>query len=91
MLINTVDISTFKAKQLSADVQSSNITNNSEWIKNSLTPFFEKNTIDFKAIKASLCFTGSNNDDTRNNITNLLAKCIDSIELKLDGYVNKFK
>lgn len=91
MLINNVDISTFKAKQLSADVQSSNITNNSEWIKSSLTPFFEKNTIEFKSIKVSLCFTGSNNDEIRNNITNLLAKCIDSIKLKLDGYVNKFK
>ena len=91
MLIDLIDISIFKAKQLKVDIQTSELSNNSEWIKGALSPFFDENIIGFKTIKLELCFQGDNKDETLKNISNFMAKCLKAVTLKLDGYTRNYK
>ena len=91
MLINNIDIKIFNAKQLTVDIQNSTFTNNSDWIKGTLIPFFEKNYIGFKTIKIELYFNGENRDEILDNISNLMSKLTDIVILKLDGYAKNYE
>lgn len=91
MLINSIDISIFKAKQLKVDIQTSELSNDSEWIKGALSPFFDGNTVGFKTIKLELCFQGNDKNETLDNISNFMAKCLNTVNLKLDGYTRNYK
>lgn len=91
MLINNVDISNFNSKQLKVDIQTSSLTNNSEWIKGTKNPIFLDNDVGFKTIKLELKFTGANRDEVLNNISNLMSKLTGEVILKLDGYSKNYK
>jgi len=91
MLINTIDISNFNGKQLKVDIQTSSLTNSSEWIKSTLSPIFQENYIGFKTIKVELYFKGSNRDEVLTNISNLMSKLTNVVILKLDGYSKNYK
>jgi phage-related protein len=91
MLINTIDISNFNAKQLKVDIQTSSLTNSSEWIKGTLNPIFQENDIGFKTIKIELYFKGASRDEVLTNISNLVSKLTNAVILKLDGYSKNYK
>ena len=91
MLINTIDISNFNAKQLTVDIQTSAFANSSEWIKGTLNPIFQENYIEFKTIKVELYFKGANRGEVLTNISNLMSKLTNAVILKLDGYSNNYK
>ena len=71
MLINGVDISNFGAKQLTVDISTSVITNNSEYRSNLLTPLFLNSEVSFKTIEVSLLFEGTSRDEILKNISYL--------------------
>jgi len=91
MLINTIDISNFGAKQLKVDIQTSQLDNESEWLNKTLSPIFLENKIKFKDIKVELIFKGDSRDIILKNISNLMSKLTKEVDLKLDGYSNRYK
>lgn len=91
MLIDNVNISNFNAMQTNADIQNSSFSNESEWLKNSLTPIFLENYIGFKTIKLELYFRGNSRDETLKNISNLMSKLKKEVVLKLDQHSNYYK
>lgn len=90
MLINGVDISNFGAKQLTVDISTSVITNNSEYRSNLLTPLFLNSEVSFKTIEVSLLFEGTSRDEILKNISNLMSKLIGKVTLTLDRYTSLF-
>lgn len=91
MLINNIDISTFKATQLTVDIQTSKLENGTEWIKGKLAPTFDVNYIGFKTIKIELCFEGTSRENVLINISNLMSIFLDEVVLKLDGYSKNYR
>lgn len=90
MLINNIDIKAFGAKQLTVDVSTSSISNNSEYNSKALIPLFFKGEISFKTVKVSLLFKGDSRDEILKNISNLMSKLINKVTLNLDGYNSFF-
>lgn len=91
MLIDNVDIENFNAKQLTVDIQTSSLTNSSEWIERTLNPIFLENYIGFKTIKIELKFKGLNGDEALTSISNLMSKLTGIVVLKLDGYSKNYR
>jgi len=89
--MNTIDIKNFNAKQLKVDIQTSQLSNESEWINKTLSPIFLENKIKFKDIKVELIFKGDSRDIILKNISNLMSKLTKEVDLKLDGYSNRYK
>lgn len=91
MLINGIDISTFKAKQLNVDIQPSTINISREWVKKSLLPTSLGKYISFKPIKVELLFQNETKDKVLLDVSNLMSKITDLVDLTLDGYSHKFR
>lgn len=90
MLINGINISNFGAKQLTVDISTSDMVNNSEYNSNSLIPLFLDSEISFKTVEVSLLFKGTSRDEILKNISNLMSKLIGKVTLTLDGYTSLF-
>ena len=90
MLINDIDIKSFGAKQLTVDISTSSISNDSEYNSKSLIPLFFKGDVSFKTIKVSLLFKGGSRDEILKNISNLMSKLINKVTLNLEGYNSFF-
>lgn len=90
MLINDINIVTFNAKQLTFDVQSMEITNNSYW-KCNVSPYFANPQKGFKKIVTTLLFKGTSRENILINISKLISK-INSNEniLKIDDISHCF-
>lgn len=91
MLVDGIDIKNYNAKLLKVDIQSSTLSNSSEWIPNALTPAFISNVRGFKTIKLELYFKGSGRDEILKNISDFILGLKDEVKLKLDNYKNYYK
>lgn len=90
MRINGLDIKKYGAKQLTVDISTSSISNNSEYNINALLPMFLDGNISFKNIDVCLLFKGNSRDEILENISNLVSKLLGEVTLNLDGYTNLF-
>lgn len=92
MIINNVDLKSLGMKQLTVDIQSMDIVNNSVWNKNSISPIFIKNKRGFKSITVTLLVRG----DSRQNVLNVIGAAISKLNnqsqnvIELDGYDHNF-
>lgn len=91
MLVNDIDIKTYNSKLLTVDIQSSALSNESDWIRNALTPVLIRNKRGFKVIKLELLFKGESRDSILQNISDFIINFIDPVKLKLDKYNNNYK
>ncbi|WP_370773367.1 phage tail protein [Clostridium sp.] len=90
MKINGLDIKKYGAKQLTVDISTSSISNNSEYNINALLPMFLDGNISFKNIDVCLLFKGNSRDEILENISNLISELLGVVTLNLDGYTNLF-
>lgn len=91
MKINDINISTYNAKQLTADIQNSNITNESIWLDSSINPLFLNSKFGFKEITISLYLKGTSRDSILINYSKLISSLCNEVILEIDGYSHKFK
>lgn len=56
-----------------------------------LIPIFKESNVSFKKIKLEILFKGNSRDEILNNISLFTSKLINVIDLKLDGYKNKYR
>ena len=90
MIIGDFNINSVDAKQLTFDIQSMDITNNSSWGEN-ISPFFVKNLKGFKKITLTLLFKGISRKEILNNISKVINKMdVEKFTLKADGYSHLF-
>lgn len=90
MLIGTWDIKEAGARQHRVSFENHSITNNSEWTKGNLLPTINKNTIGFQSVKTVLMIKGNNRKEILEKTSQILAHCLESSELSLDGYANHY-
>lgn len=91
MKINDTNISVYNAKQLTVDIQSSNITNESIWLDNSINPLFLDSKFGFKEITISLYMKETSRDSILINYSKLISSLSKKVTLEIDGYSHKFK
>ncbi|SHH56140.1 phage distal tail protein [Clostridium intestinale] len=79
MLVNSIDISNFKAILLSKDIQTANIITYDDWLRNSLNPLFIGKQEQYKSLKVRLFIEDTNDETALNDISNIVKqfeKCI---------------
>ena len=72
MLINNIDISIFKARYSSKDIQSSDIIVKEDWFENSLIPLYLGKQETYKLIKVKLIIKDKDEESCLLNISNLV-------------------
>lgn len=90
MLINSIDIKNFKARQLTVNIDLQELNNDSQWLDHWLSPLFFKNKPRLKKIDLELLFEGNSRDEIYMNMSNFMSKLIDKVILTLDGYSHKY-
>lgn len=90
MLINNIDIKTYKAREKSVDIQNCILTNTSQWLPNNLSPSFYKSSKGFKTIKVDLYFEGNTKGERLKNISNFMANFTKEVVVKLNNYSSTF-
>ena len=83
MLINNIDISIFKARYSSKDIQSSDIIVKEEWFENSLIPLYLGKQETYKLIKVKLIIKDKDEESCLLNISNLV-KQFEKCTIKFD-------
>lgn len=91
MKFNDVDLSKYGAKQYRNTFEQTNLKNDTEWLRGAPLPIFGNNYREEKDIKVEILVYGSSRENIRQNISNILALCLDPVEIELDGYEHKFK
>lgn len=91
MKINGKDISQYNARQWRIEFGQSDIRNESEWVRGSPLPYFDRNYRGFKEISISILVYGDSRENIRNKISNIMAWLLETAVLELDGYVRRFK
>lgn len=79
MLVNNINISTFKATLLSKDIQTAEIIIYDDWLRNALDPSYLGKKEKYKPVKIKLLIEDTNEDSALNDISNLikqLEKCV---------------
>lgn len=83
MLINNIDITTFKATYLSKDIQTVNVAIYDDWLRNALNPLFLGKQETYKQIKIQLMIKDVDDESCLNNISNLV-KQFEKCTIKFD-------
>lgn len=91
MKINGKDISQYNARQWRVEFGQSDIKNESEWVRGSPLPYFDRNYRGFKEISISILVYGDSRENIRNKISNIMSWMLETVILDLDGYIRKFK
>lgn len=91
MNIGGTDISTYGAKQYRITFEQSSLSNDTEWLKGSPLPIWDSNYRKSKRVKFELLVYGSSREAIRNNISNVIALCLNPVEIEPEGYDRKFK
>jgi len=84
MLVNNIDISTFKATYLSKDIQTAEITIYDDWLRNALNPLYLSKQEKYKKIKTQLLIKDTDDESCLTNISNLV-KQFEKCTIKFDG------
>lgn len=90
MLIGTWDIKNAGSRQHRITVGNHSVSNISEWITGSVIPVAVSNTVGFKTLETVLVVSGDGREEILNNVSTILAHCLDPAELMLDDYSHKF-
>lgn len=90
MLIGTYDIAESNARQWKVTFGHTDVDNGSEWIKGSPLPSFYNSQKKLKSIVIEMNVYGSNRNDIINNISTIISKLYNPVELTLDNYEHKF-
>jgi phage-related protein len=83
MLINNIDISTFKATYLSKDIQTTDITIYDDWLRNALNPLYLSKQEKYKQIKLQLLIKDTDDESSLNDISDLI-KQFEKCTIKFD-------
>lgn len=79
MLVNGVDISTFKAKLLTKDIQPAQVTIYDDWLRNAINPLYMGKQETFKVLKLQFLVSDSSDENCLTDISNLVGqfeKCV---------------
>lgn len=91
MKINGKDVAVHNAKQWNVTIGNASISSDSTWARGSPVPVLFKNIFGFKTLKIVLIVKGKNREDICQNVSDLLAEMLDTVELELDGFTHHFK
>lgn len=90
MLVNSIDITTYKAKLLNKNIQTAEITIYDDWLRKALLPLYLGKQETFKSIKMQFVIADTTDNDCLEDISNFisqLAKCIVKFD-DVDFYYN---
>ena len=90
MLIGTWNNQNAGAKQWRVTVGSHQISNNSEWTAGSPIPSYTQSILGFKTLKTVLLVKGEGREEILGQCSDILAKCLEPVELTLDHFEHKF-
>lgn len=91
MNINNIDIATYGAVLLKSEIQSSNLTNKSEWLTNSINPLFFNLEHGFKDITLTLYFRGNSREKILKNYSNMISSLCKAVNITINGFSHKYK
>lgn len=83
MLINNIDIITFKATYLSKDIQTVDVVIYDDWLRNALNPLFLGKQEKYKQIKLQLLIKDADDESALNDISDLI-KQFEKCTIKFD-------
>jgi phage-related protein len=83
MLVNSIDIATFKATLLTKDIQTANVVVYDNWLRNALKPLYMGKQEQYKQIKLGLLVEDINDDSALTDISNLV-KQLEECTIKID-------
>jgi phage-related protein len=83
MLINNIDISSFKATYLSKDIQTAEVVIYDDWLRNALNPLYLSKQETYKQIKLQLLIKDTEDESCLNDISNLV-KQFEKCTIKFD-------
>ena len=91
MKVNGIDIRTYDAKQLKADLQPPSLSVNYEWMKGALMPTEFETPVQMGHLKLSVYFRGKNRNSIIRTASEFMANFTKSCDLELDGYKGRYK
>lgn len=84
MKIDKIDCTKFGARQIHTEVETAEVTNNSEWPTLFLSPLYLEGEPGFKTIRVEWLFEGETRAEVEENISHLAALCLEPRVLTLD-------
>lgn len=90
MRVNGIDIRTFKAKQLTVEVQPPSTAVKYDWNDGDLKPNAYRTEDKAGALKLTLYFVGKNRSEVHRNISEFLSHLNDAAVLDLEGYKGSY-
>lgn len=84
MKIDKIDCTKFGARQIHTEVETAEVTNNSEWPTLFLSPLYLEGESGFKTIRVEWLFEGETRAEVEENISHLAALCLEPRILTLD-------
>jgi len=84
MVVNNIDVSSFKATLMKKDIQTAEIATYDDWLRNSLNPLYLGKKETYKSIKIQLVIEDSNDENCLINISNLI-KQFEKCTIKFNG------
>ena len=83
VLLNNIDISTYKAQLLTKDIQTAEVTTYDDWLRNSLNPLYMGKQEKYKQIKIQLYIKDTDDNAVLNAISNII-KELEKCTIKFD-------
>ncbi|MFV9511802.1 phage distal tail protein [Tepidibacillus sp. LV47] len=83
MLVNSIDISNFKAKLLKKDIQTAEVVVYDDWLRNALNPLYLCKQEKYKQINLELFIKDTDDESALNDISNLV-KQFEKCTIKFD-------
>ena len=90
MKINSVNISTWEARQSAVTWGQTAYANNSYWKSGAAIPMIFGGIVGFKQLTVTLLVKGADRNAILKNVSDIVAACKDKVALELDGMNHKF-
>lgn len=91
MRINDTDISKYDAVQWRVEIDTTDFSNESEWVAGAALPFLMKSRAGFKEVSVSMMVHGDSREQIRNKAGAVIALCQEPVTLYLDDYEHLFR
>lgn len=90
MTVNGIDITAYGAQQWNVSQEFAELSNESEWIEGTITPFMLKTITGFKTLKVTVMIRGSTRQGIWKAASNLIASMLQPSVIKLDGFDHSY-
>lgn len=91
MLINGFDVANLNAKQFAVEFSHASIKNDSAWDKGAAAPYFAPTYTGFRSFNVVLYVRGVDREEIIQNCSDIVAKLLEPVNLKLDGFSHFFR